>query len=260
MAVARSKLRQHWDKIFLQEEAPEPDEWFVPYAALAEWFGGRGRLRVLVAGCGRSALGVELWRLGHHVVNLDISEVAIEQMRERHPECVWVVGDVTNMTGLVRDGCFDVVVDKGTSDTLCFRVSTKQKHMRTVMLRSFLTESYRVLASGGRLLVVTTRARIKGLHVDGHANEHVEETTGCHEDVGEDWWRAEAAERTEAVVVRRDTEEEEEGKRGRNWSDILPQVNYPFRRIVCRQLSGVVPHIDEKFNSRPRVHVHEAVK
>ncbi len=160
--VARSKLRQHWDGVFSQEASAEPDEWFVPFEALERLFAGRGRLRVLVAGCGRSLLGVELSRRGHWVVNLDLSGVVIDQMRARHPECgEWVVGDVTNLTGLVREGAFDVVVDKGTSDTLSFRVSTKLKEMRTVMLRSFLAESFRVLQPGGRLLIITTRSRIK---------------------------------------------------------------------------------------------------
>jgi SAM-dependent methyltransferase len=160
--MARNKLRQHWDGVFAQEASAEPDEWFVPFEQLEPLFEGRGKLKVLVAGCGRSRLGVELSRRGHWVVNLDLSGVVIEQMRARHPECgEWVVGDVTNLTGLIAENAFDAVVDKGTSDTLSFRVSTKLKEMRTVMLRSFLAESYRVLRPGGRLLIITTRNRIK---------------------------------------------------------------------------------------------------
>lgn len=134
--VARSKLKQHWDGVFSQEQSAEPDEWFVPFQAVEKLFEGPP-LRVLVAGCGRSLLGPELSRRGHWVVNLDLSEVVIDQMRKRFPDCgEWIVGDVTNMTGLVEQGVFDAVFDKGTSDTLSFRVSTKLKHMRTVMLRS----------------------------------------------------------------------------------------------------------------------------
>ncbi len=45
--------------------------------------------------------------------------VCIAQMKARFPAGCWIVGDVTNMSQ-IRDGSFDLVLDKGTSGKLCF--------------------------------------------------------------------------------------------------------------------------------------------
>lgn len=125
---------------------------------------------------------------------------------------------------------------------------------------SFLAESFRVLRRGGRLLIVTTRSRVKGLHWDGHCNERVEDEPFAGPPAA-GWWRQSPEQRRAEVVVRAAAGEEDAAARQRrSYSDILPRDNYPFRRIVCQELPDVVPQLDAKLNTRKHVFVHVATK
>uniref|UniRef100_A0A0E0L245 Methyltransferase type 11 domain-containing protein n=1 Tax=Oryza punctata TaxID=4537 RepID=A0A0E0L245_ORYPU len=83
-------------------------DWYQTYPALRPLL--RARLptssRVLMLGCGNSLLSEDMVKDGYEeVVNVDISSVVIEQMREKHM-------DVRDMR-LFGDGTFDCVLDKG---------------------------------------------------------------------------------------------------------------------------------------------------
>ncbi len=75
--------------------------------------------RILILGCGNSALAFDLCKDGIcDITSLDISPVAIDRMRFRSaelglPHLVWTVGDMLSLP--FPDGAFDVVVEKGAS-------------------------------------------------------------------------------------------------------------------------------------------------
>ncbi len=74
MKIARIKLVSYWDEVFKETNEEEgPDEWFVDFQTLEPLLRLGENMRILVAGCGFSALGIELAKRGHQVVNLDIS-------------------------------------------------------------------------------------------------------------------------------------------------------------------------------------------
>ena len=57
-------------------------------------------------------------------MNVDLAANVIEQMRAKYPENVFETADVTDLR-FIADRSFDLVVDKGTSDTLSFRTSKR---------------------------------------------------------------------------------------------------------------------------------------
>ena len=75
----------------------------------------RGEIRILILGCGNSALSRDLADDGYtNVVSLDYSRVCIESMRRlhatSHPYLEWVEGDVRDLP--FADGSFDLAIDK----------------------------------------------------------------------------------------------------------------------------------------------------
>jgi len=139
-------------------------DWLIDYDELCE----AGVLSLLqphhviaVLGCGSSALGPRLFEAGFkNVVNMDISEVVIEQMRQKHeethPGMKWVVGDVTNMT-CFEDGMFDIVLDKATADTLQFRCKSG---VRQELLERMFSEVRRILKTEGVFLLISPRKHV----------------------------------------------------------------------------------------------------
>jgi cyclopropane fatty-acyl-phospholipid synthase-like methyltransferase len=84
MKIARIKLVSYWDEVFKGTKEEEgPDEWFVDFQTLEPLLRLGENMRILVAGCGFSALGIELAKRGHRVVNLDISRYKEEWVLQR---------------------------------------------------------------------------------------------------------------------------------------------------------------------------------
>merc|ERR1719482_2459266 len=85
------------------------------------------------------------------MVNTDISSIAIKQMRERNadlrPEMEWVIDDCTCTK--LKDGDFDLVIDKGLIDTLACQSNFN------VAISSFLKETKRVMKEDGVYLCVS---------------------------------------------------------------------------------------------------------
>ncbi len=106
-------------------------------AGLLDW---RGR-RVLDAGCGRGALLAWLVRRGARPVGLDPDAEALRAARARLPEVPLVAGRGEALP--LAGGRFDLVV-----------WFNALHHVPVVAMARALTESLRVLAEGGRLLVV----------------------------------------------------------------------------------------------------------
>jgi SAM-dependent methyltransferase len=67
---------------------------------------------VLDAGCGTGRVAVELERLGHRVVGIDLDPTMLEAARLKAPELSWIEGDLADPR-LDLDRQFDVVVMAG---------------------------------------------------------------------------------------------------------------------------------------------------
>ncbi|XP_034989484.2 EEF1A lysine methyltransferase 4 isoform X2 [Zootoca vivipara] len=118
---ARYRDRSFWDSRY-QDEGAAP----------AEWFGGLERFReqleaelspgdrILVLGCGNSALSYNLFQLGYtDITSIDYSPICIASVRDRYAHCPglhWAVMDAQALTFV--DGSFDVVLEKGTLDSM----------------------------------------------------------------------------------------------------------------------------------------------
>ena len=101
------------------------------------------------------------------MTNSDVSAVAIEAMRDKyhltHPELQWVVSDATALAEF-QDGTFDCVIDKGTADTLVFRL---RNHMVEPTLSAYQASIARVLRQpGGVYIYITSRKVPPLLHRD----------------------------------------------------------------------------------------------
>lgn len=107
--------------------------------------------QVLVVGCGNSELSEQMYDVGYEdLMNIDISEVAINQMRERNadrrPKMSYLLMDMLQMD--FKDAQFQVVLDKGTLDA----VLTDEEETTLERVDKMFGEIARVLQVGGRYL------------------------------------------------------------------------------------------------------------
>jgi 2-polyprenyl-3-methyl-5-hydroxy-6-metoxy-1,4-benzoquinol methylase len=81
------------------------------YEILLEWLRGRGRLRVLNAGCGSGELSLLLAAEGHKVVGIDPEpkyiQLAQKRAADRFPHCKFIVSSIEDYSGASE---FDVIV------------------------------------------------------------------------------------------------------------------------------------------------------
>ncbi|OLP81606.1 Methyltransferase-like protein 13 [Symbiodinium microadriaticum] len=116
--------KDYWDNRYKKEEGKNFD-WLGDYEKFREFIesatasldGGPRSAKVLDLGCGNAKLAEEMYDDGfENITALDISEVAIESMRQRNfeerPNIDWVVGDAFDLQ--LEDESFDLVIDKST--------------------------------------------------------------------------------------------------------------------------------------------------
>nr|KAF6396603.1 eEF1A lysine and N-terminal methyltransferase [Rousettus aegyptiacus] len=135
----------YWEKFF-QQRGKKAFEWYGTYLELCGVLHKyiKPREKVLVIGCGNSELSEQLYDVGcQDIVNIDISEVVIEQMKERNagrrPQMRFLRMDMTQME--FPDGSFQVVLDKGTLDA----VLTDEEEKTLQQVDRMLAEVGRVL-------------------------------------------------------------------------------------------------------------------
>ncbi|XP_040380229.1 EEF1A lysine methyltransferase 4 isoform X1 [Oryza brachyantha] len=129
-------------------------EWYQTYEALRPLL--RARLptssRVLMLGCGNSLLSEDMVKDGYEeVVNVDISSVVIEQMREKHvdiPQLTYFQMDARDMS-YFGDETFDCVLDKGTLDAMMCGDDAP------LGASKMLAEVARLLRPGGIYMLIT---------------------------------------------------------------------------------------------------------
>ncbi|CEG35158.1 methyltransferase-like protein 13 isoform x1 [Plasmopara halstedii] len=160
------RKQEYWDHFF-QKRGEKAFEWYGDYNSLRSALQFvlnlpdkappsllrrlKAKLRVLVVGCGNSALSADLAADGFsNLCSVDFSELVINEMRRKHPLLQWQVMDMTDMRTL-EDASFDLVMDKGALDALMAENTAEIKQDANKMLR----EVRRVLAPGGHYCCVT---------------------------------------------------------------------------------------------------------
>lgn len=143
----------YWEKKYQEKE--EEYEWYQPWAAIKSYvlpfLKGNQSQDILNVGCGNSPMGVDMLNEGfNHIVNIDISNTVIEQMKKRYLEekrCNWISMDCTQLE--FKENTFDAVIEKGTIDALVCKKDQGSS------IHKFLEESYRVLRDGGVFLSIS---------------------------------------------------------------------------------------------------------
>ncbi|KAM5291904.1 EEF1A lysine methyltransferase 4 [Ctenodactylus gundi] len=155
---------QYWDQRYQSAADSEPYEWFGNFSSFRALLEPelRPEDRILVLGCGNSALSYELFLGGFpNVTSVDYSSVVVAAMKARYahvPTLCWETMDVRAL-GFPNDS-FDVVLEKGTLDALLagerdpWIVSPAGVHT----VDQVLSEVSRVLVSGGRFISITSAA------------------------------------------------------------------------------------------------------
>ncbi|OQR78729.1 methyltransferase protein 13-like [Tropilaelaps mercedesae] len=142
--------KDYWDRFFNQ--LCSPFEWYGEYRQLSRIFSlyANPIKRTLIVGCGNSSLSYDLDTNGYkNVVSIDISDVAIKQMKEKYPELDFRQMDASQLD--FADDEFNVVIDKGTIDALLPNLSGES----VSMVNKLLAEVSRCLHKGGRFICVT---------------------------------------------------------------------------------------------------------
>ncbi|KAH8943282.1 hypothetical protein BDL97_13G044000 [Sphagnum fallax] len=142
----------YWDNRYSQDAGTF--DWYQRYAGLAPLINMYipKQNKILMVGCGNAAISEDMVCDGYQdIVNIDISAVVIEAMREKYkdmPQLQYQRMDVRDMKAF-KDGQFDTVLDKGMLDSLMCGASA------TYSASSMLQEVRRVLKPGGVYLLIT---------------------------------------------------------------------------------------------------------
>lgn len=110
----------YWDERYKANDTTF--DWYVSYEPLSKILTPlmKPDSRILMIGCGNSRLSAQLYEAGYrNITNCDISEVCINQMKNRYKDMEqmdWFVKDCAKLD--YPSGSFDLVIDKGTTDAI----------------------------------------------------------------------------------------------------------------------------------------------
>jgi ubiquinone/menaquinone biosynthesis C-methylase UbiE len=142
---------EYWDERYKSNDTTF--DWFVSFEPLKDVLLAlcKPEHKVLVIGAGNSRVSPNLYENQiQQVTNIDISEVVIGQMRSRYREMdrmEWLRMDVLKLD--FPDNTFDIVIDKGTIDSLlCGSNSFHNVYMMNKQVS-------RVMKKGARLISIT---------------------------------------------------------------------------------------------------------
>ena len=117
--------KKYWDDRYFKAGAQASFDWLENYDSLKgilEEILESKEARILILGCGNADFSEDLYDAGYqNIINVDISPVVIDQMKERNresrPIMEWLVMDITDMS-YFESNTFDVAIDKSTIDAL----------------------------------------------------------------------------------------------------------------------------------------------
>jgi hypothetical protein len=164
---------QYWEQKYAREKG-ETYDWYAGWEDTANDGRTLGGVvvsklgpkdsRILVVGAGNSDMSKRLFDAGYtNLVNIDIAESVINEMKARHPEMEWQTMDATSMT--YEDASFDLVIDKGTIDAVRASQQTGD------IVGPLVKEVYRVVKPGRPFVIVS------------HSNDVKEVSPHCTSDV-----------------------------------------------------------------------------
>ncbi|TDH67837.1 hypothetical protein CCR75_007980 [Bremia lactucae] len=160
------RKQEYWDRFFKKRDK-KAFEWYGDYTTLRPCLHAllgltddaptsllrrlKANVRVLVIGCGNSALSADLVNDGFScLLSVDFSARVINEMQSKHPALKWQVMDMTQMDAL-EDASFDLIMDKGALDALMAEDTPEIKLDAIKMFR----EVRRLLATSGRYCCIT---------------------------------------------------------------------------------------------------------
>ncbi|EGT53491.1 hypothetical protein CAEBREN_08006 [Caenorhabditis brenneri] len=144
----------YWKNFFAKRKTPF--EWYGDYNSLSKVMEKylKPSDKFLQLGCGNSELATQLYENGFHDIHsIDVEpSVIADQTRKNkeRPGMSFAVGDAAHLE--MADGAHTVVIDKGTLDALLPPAAEPADKAIVTMM---FDEVHRVLASGGRYIIVT---------------------------------------------------------------------------------------------------------
>eukprot|EP01127_Copromyxa_protea_P024573 TRINITY_DN9753_c0_g1_i1.p1 TRINITY_DN9753_c0_g1~~TRINITY_DN9753_c0_g1_i1.p1 ORF type:complete len:219 (-),score=40.22 TRINITY_DN9753_c0_g1_i1:6-662(-) len=145
--------RSYWDTFYDSKKDNEKNfDWFLSSSVLSQLLPHiQPHHTVLHIGCGTSKLGLELYEAGRkNIHGIDISQTAIDEMNKQCIELTTLKHTVMDIKNLdFEDHSFDIVLDKGTLDTLIYGKSQQSD------ISAVLNEIHRVLKPKGKYLAIS---------------------------------------------------------------------------------------------------------
>ncbi|KAH7825035.1 putative Methyltransferase-like protein 13 A (METTL13A) [Monocercomonoides exilis] len=144
--------REYWNERYTEEKTPF--DWYMRWNDVHKFLKPyvQDDSKVLDLGCGTSKIAEELYNEGKQDITcIDFSEVVIKDMSELHagkqPHLKYICMDALNLE--FPDESFDVIIDKGTSDSVF-----TGRHSYSKVAKLF-AEVSRVLKIGGKYIMIT---------------------------------------------------------------------------------------------------------
>jgi len=149
--MAQYGKTSYWDERYTKD--PEPFDWYQRYSGIKDLIAQYVKKsdNILMSGAGNSRLSEDMYDDGYTTIaNIDISRVCIDQMIEKYRDKPTLTWQQMNVCALeFPDESFDVVLDKGTADSiLCGEGSTANA-------AKMCQEVSRVLKPSGTFVVVS---------------------------------------------------------------------------------------------------------
>ena len=139
--------KEYWNERFNKTDTNF--DWYADWDQLSKYFIPllNPDSKILMVGCGNSKLSNQMYLSNYKkIINIDISDVVIEKMKEQYSEMEWKVMDATKMS--FEDNIFDCVIDKGTLDAImCGNDPTPPACL--------IKEMYRVTKNKGYFCIIT---------------------------------------------------------------------------------------------------------
>ena len=137
----------YWNNRYANEKSSSPFDWLFNYndvkTILNQLIPDKNE-EILIVGSGNAPFSPDLYDAGHkRIINIDISDVVIEQQKIKYPEQEWIVMDVLDLK--YETNSIMLVIDKSLIDTLLCYSDGGHK-----FCASMIDEIYRVMKPGSR--------------------------------------------------------------------------------------------------------------